>query len=295
MTIKIQPLFSIIIPTYNREEFVTFAIQSVINQTFKNWELIIIDDGSTDSTKEIIQDNFSDSRIKYVYQENQERSASRNNGVNLAHGKWICFLDSDDQFLSNHLEVFAENIKEHKHIHFFYNLKVGETYYKKEDKYNQVFTSVIHSQQVCIQKELLIENKYNTDLYIGEDLELWMRIIKRTDIICTDVQSVKIIDHENRTVGIKRLDPLQRHLELITEITSIYSPKIKVQYRRESISDAYFNIAKYFIGNNFLKASLFVMKSLLYNIKGEQSKHRFLVLLSLLKIYPKRVLEPYIQ
>ena len=290
----IKPLFSIVIPTYNREEFIPLAIQSVINQSFLNWELIIIDDGSTDNTKDIVQDYLSDSRIKYAYQENQERSVSRNNGVNIAQGKWICFLDSDDQFLSNHLEVFAENIKEHKHINFFYNLKVGETYYKKEDKYNQVFSSVIHCQQVCIRKKLLIENKFNTDLYIGEDLDLWMRIIKQTDIICTDVQSVKIIDHENRTVGITRLEPLQKHLELITVITRIYKSKIKVQYRRKSISDAYFNIAKYFIGNNFLKASFYVMKSLLYNIKSEQSRHRFLVLLSLLKVYPRKVLEQYI-
>lgn len=290
----IQPFFSIIIPTYNREEYISLAIQSVINQSLLNWELIIVDDGSTDNTKDIVQDYLSDSRIKYVYQENQERSASRNNGINIANGNWICFLDSDDQFLSNHLEVFSENIKEHKHIHFFYNLKVGETYYKKEDKYNQIFTSFIHSQQVCVKKELLIQCKYNTDLNIGEDLELWMRILEQTDIICTDVQSVKIIDHDNRTVGIKRLEPLQKHLELITVISRIYKSKIKVQYRRKSISDAYFNIAKYFIGKKILKASLYVVKSLLFNIKSEQSKHRFLVLLSLFKLYPKKVLEDYI-
>ena len=94
-------LFSIIIPTYNREKFISIAIESVKNQLFQNWELIVIDDGSTDNTKNIVKHYLSDSRIKYVYQENQERSASRNNGVNIANGKWICFLDSDDKFLSN--------------------------------------------------------------------------------------------------------------------------------------------------------------------------------------------------
>jgi glycosyltransferase involved in cell wall biosynthesis len=289
-----SPFFSIIIPTYNRAFFIGKAIESVVCQLNNKWELIVVDDGSTDNTKEIVL-SFNDDRIRYIYQENQERSAARNNGVNIAHGKWICFLDSDDQFLSNHLEVFSQKIKENKDIHFFYNLKVGELECKKEDKYNQVFASVIHCQQVCIRKKLLIENKFNTDLYIGEDLELWMRILEHTDIICTDVKSVKIIDHENRTVGIKRLEPLQKHLELITEITRIYKSKIKVQYRRKSISDAYFNIAKYFIGKDFLNAISYTIKSLLYNMKSEQSKHRFLVLLSLLKIYPKKVLEPYIQ
>lgn len=293
-TLQKIPFFSIVIPTYNREKFIRGAIESVLRQSYENWELLVVDDGSTDNTKEIIQDYLSETRIKYVYQANQERSAARNRGIMESRAKWICFLDSDDQFLSNHLEVFSENIKEHKHIHFFYNLKFGETYYKKEDKYNQVFTSVIHSQQVCIQKELLIENRFNTDLYIGEDLELWMRIIKQTDIICTDVNSVKIIDHENRTVGIKRLEPLKKHLELITETTRIYKTKIKVQYRRKSIGDAYFNIAKYYIGKNFFMASLYLIKSLLHNIKSEQSIHRLLVLLSLFKLYPKKVLEDYI-
>ena len=212
-----------------------------------------------------------------------------------SRGKWICFLDSDDQFLSNHLEVFSVNIEKHKHIHFFYNLKFGEKYNKKRDKYNQVFTSVIHSQQVCIHKRLLIENKFNTDLYIGEDLELWMRIINHTDIICTDVNSVKITEHENRTVGFKRLEPLKKHLELITETTHIYKAKIKVQYRRRAIGDSYFNIAKYYVGKNFLMASFYLIKSLLHNIKSEQSRHRFLVLLSLFKLYPRKVLQPYIQ
>ena len=80
----INPLFSIVIPTYNREKFIIFAIQSVIDQTFENWELIIVDDGSTDNTKEIIQDYLSDTRIKYVYQENQEKKCcqkSWSNGI----------------------------------------------------------------------------------------------------------------------------------------------------------------------------------------------------------------------
>ena len=80
------PFFSIIIPTYNRAHLISMAIDSVIAQTFENWELIIVDDGSTDNTKELVDNYCSiDKRIRYIYQENAERSAARNNGIiNLA-------------------------------------------------------------------------------------------------------------------------------------------------------------------------------------------------------------------
>ena len=100
-----SPLFSIIIPTYNRAKLLKVAIQSVIDQTYEDWELIVVDDGSTDETKNIVK-GIKDSRIKYVYQENKKLSAARNTGVKNSVGKYICFLDDDDYYLGNHLEAF---------------------------------------------------------------------------------------------------------------------------------------------------------------------------------------------
>ena len=98
--------FSIIIPTYNRSGFLSKAIESIIVQRCEDWELIIVDDGSTDDTKKTVQEFLEkDSRIRYIFQENQERSAARNNGIKHANGDWICFLDSDDVYLTNHLEL----------------------------------------------------------------------------------------------------------------------------------------------------------------------------------------------
>ena len=109
-----EPFFSIIIPTYNREEYISTAIQSIKNQSFKNWELIIIDDGSTDNTQGIVQEYLSDSRVRYFYQKNQERSASRNNGIKHSNGNWICFLDSDDYYHETHLQRFKDLIDKNK-------------------------------------------------------------------------------------------------------------------------------------------------------------------------------------
>ena len=92
-----NPYFSIIIPAFNRAHLISKAIDSVIAQTFEDWELIIVDDGSTDNTKDLICNyQEKDSRINYIFQKNAERSAARNNGIANAKGEYICFLDSDD-------------------------------------------------------------------------------------------------------------------------------------------------------------------------------------------------------
>lgn len=95
-------LVSVIMPTYNSAKFIGAAIESVINQTYSNFELIIIDDGSTDNTKEIIE-SYNDSRIFYFYQDNMDKAIARNNGIKKASGKFICFLDSDDYYFPNKL------------------------------------------------------------------------------------------------------------------------------------------------------------------------------------------------
>ena len=116
--------FSIIIPTYNRSGVLSIAIESIIVQRYEDWELIIVDDGSTDDTKKIVQEFLEkDSRIKYIFQENQERSAARNNGIKHADGDWVCFLDSDDVYLTNHLETLRQNILVNNEFFFFSTLE----------------------------------------------------------------------------------------------------------------------------------------------------------------------------
>lgn len=103
-------LVSIIIPTYNRAELLAQAIQSVVSQTYDNWELLIIDDGSTESIADVVS-SFSESRIFYHRQMNQGVSVARNLGIQLARGKYVAFLDSDDMFEPNYLEEKTELAK----------------------------------------------------------------------------------------------------------------------------------------------------------------------------------------
>jgi glycosyltransferase involved in cell wall biosynthesis len=94
--------YSIVVPTYNRENSLHKLFESIFMQSYQNFELIIVDDGSTDNTGDLIR-SFQDARIKYIYQDNSGGSKARNTGIDAAKGSYIAFLDSDDVFLPNHL------------------------------------------------------------------------------------------------------------------------------------------------------------------------------------------------
>lgn len=106
--LTMTPLVSVIIPTYNRAKFVVEAIESVLNQSFQNYELIVVDDGSSDGTRQALQPYLS--IIKYIYQENAGVSAARNTGIRAAKGEWLAFLDSDDIWGRGYLATQMEQV-----------------------------------------------------------------------------------------------------------------------------------------------------------------------------------------
>src|SRR5690242_17185435 len=103
------PLFSIVIPTYNRAHLIGKTIQSALQQDFKDFEILVVDDGSKDNTGDVVK-SFTDPRVQYFKKENAERGAARNYGVARAKGKYINFFDSDDLMYPNHLSVANELI-----------------------------------------------------------------------------------------------------------------------------------------------------------------------------------------
>ena len=107
-----SPLVSILIPFKNTAYFLSECLNSIVNQSYENWELLIVDDGSTDDTRKVVQPFLSDERIRYHWQENRELNGARNTGVRLARGRYIAFLDDDDQYLTNHLTVLSNYIQE---------------------------------------------------------------------------------------------------------------------------------------------------------------------------------------
>ena len=109
----IEGLVSIIMPSWNTDRFMAETIQSVIDQTYTNWELLIVDDCSTDNTDEVVA-SFKDDRIKYFHNEKNSGAAlTRNRAMREARGEWIAFLDSDDLWMPEKLERQIAFMKEH--------------------------------------------------------------------------------------------------------------------------------------------------------------------------------------
>ena len=111
-------MISVIIPLYNKEAIIEKSIRSVLSQDYQDFEIIVVNDGSTDNGEEVVK-KISDSRIRMVRQENGGPSKARNTGVRNAQGEWVAFLDADDEFLPGALQLFADTIRQHSDCDFF--------------------------------------------------------------------------------------------------------------------------------------------------------------------------------
>ena len=120
MTSHARPRVSIITPTFNRAQFILQAVNSVLNQSYPNFELLIVDDGSTDDTKIRLDTALKDPRVHYFYQSNQGQSVARNLALSRASGDLICFLDSDDYWVEDKLEKQVSHLAEHPEVDVVY-------------------------------------------------------------------------------------------------------------------------------------------------------------------------------
>lgn len=176
-----NPFFSIIIPTYNRADKLDVPIKSIMNQYFKNWELIIIDDGSTDDTITLIQ-AYSSSKIHYFYQQHQGRSAARNLGITKARGTYICFQDSDDEYLPNHLQTLYEAILQNDTYKVFRtgmliyengNLSKKSSISFKKGKNSYPFE---YFTTAAFHRNLLNEKSFPVEYFVNEDPYFFLKI-----------------------------------------------------------------------------------------------------------------------
>lgn len=130
-----KPFFSVIIPTYNRKDFLSIAIGSVLNQNYCDYELLVVDDGSSDKTKDLVKKIYGkNKKVSYVYQKHQGVSAARNKGLLKAKGKFILFLDSDDRFLREKLLIFRGYIEKNPKYKIFHS---EEIWYKEGKVFSQ--------------------------------------------------------------------------------------------------------------------------------------------------------------
>ena len=188
---------SVVIPSYNRKDFLKRSIDSAINQTKKPLEIIVVDDGSTDGTETMIKSDYD--FVKFIKQKNKGVSAARNIGIKVSIGEWICFLDSDDEWKKDKLEKQINAMKSNPGYKFFHTneiwikngLKINQK--KKHKKYGgHIFDKCldmcrISPSSVMIDKTVFDEvGNFNENLFVCEDYELWLRICDKYRVFFID-------------------------------------------------------------------------------------------------------------
>jgi len=189
-----MPYFSVIIPLYNKSNYIKESLESVLNQYFEDFEIIIIDDGSTDNSLEIVK-QFRDDRIKIYTQENKGVSAARNIGIAKSSGTYIALIDADDIWYSNHLIALKDQIIKFPDAGLYCNNY--EIYLTEEKKRNAEFNfhyyndclivrdffrasiinSVAWTSAVAFCKDKFnAVGGFNTNLDTSEDLDLWIKL-----------------------------------------------------------------------------------------------------------------------
>ncbi|MEJ7861509.1 MAG: glycosyltransferase [Pyrinomonadaceae bacterium] len=211
---NLQPLVSIIIPGYNRAEYIAETIESVLAQTYRNIEIIVVDDGSTDNTREIVAEYLP--KVQYIWQENSERGASRNHGLRLAKGEFISFLDSDDLWLPNKIESDLE--------FFNKNLSFGVIHtdaiqidangnklklLKRKGFQGRITAKLLEDNFILMATHLARTQvireiggfREERQLSGSEDWEMWVRLSTVTDFAYLPKATTKIRTHEANTMS----------------------------------------------------------------------------------------------
>ena len=143
--------YSIIVPAYNASKYIRDCIDSVLSQNYSNFELIIVDDGSTDETKSIVYEYSSDTRIKYVYQNNTGVSSARNKGILESNGDYICFVDADDVVSPNFLKTFDDILNKKR---------IDIVYCENYDFYNDSLPDFAHKMNNEIKSVCVFDYDY---------------------------------------------------------------------------------------------------------------------------------------
>ena len=262
-----NPFFSIIIPNYNKAEYLKECIDSVLEQTFTSFEMIVVDDGSTDASIEILKEYESrnDPRIKMIMQPNSGLpSIARNNGIKAASAEWICFLDSDDFWYPEKLKKTHEailksngdvallahwekvfNVREPAGISKFRNVTEGNQYEDLLMNGNYISTST-----VTAKKDLLVKLggfKEVREYFIVEDYDMWLRLAALG----------KIVMIEDVLAGY-RVFPgniSKNTLLLYQNLKAVYSKHIEgLKYseeKKQKIKNNLYSKADYYIGRTF--------------------------------------------
>lgn len=265
-----EPFFSIVVPTFNRETYIVKAIQSVLDQEFVDFEVIVVDDGSTDNTKAVIQNRFGQyPNVRYFCKENEERSIARNFGVAQAKGKYIGFLDSDDLFYKDHLStgydlLTAHDLPEVGILGYELTAKDGQgirvlNNFNDQLKDILIRENIINGNSILVRRDIALQIQFIPSRFaiLSEDWYVWLRLAARYRFVHSTRVTSAVIDHEERSL--KNIDPVKL----------IVNTELIIQYLREDkvFMDVYKKQAAYHFANHYTFLTLILSSSKSYRSK----------------------------
>ena len=256
-------LFSIVIPTYNRADLIGRCLQSIVNQTYKNWEAIIVDNFSEDDTEEIVN-SFNDTRIYYYKNHNYGViSVSRNFAIDRAKGKWICFLDSDDSWTSDKLEQLIPYVNKYDIIYHGFQTNSKRTVF---GGYNKVMFYTIKESSVAyvlkrsdpinpscaaVSISFLGNTRFNEseELFAIEDYDFFLQLLLKNPRI---YHLKKYLTYYDTTTGVSHNSAKQLDRNRI--IIAKYQPYLSKKDFREVLKYYMYLRGLNYLGNNKKKA-----------------------------------------
>lgn len=254
------PFFSVIIPAYNRANILDETLDYVLKQTFGDWECIVVDDGSTDDTRVIVEARIKDDpRISYVYQTNAERSVARNHGAKIAKGKYLLFLDSDDGYTPDHLtqlyNFIQQNetpialiITDHWEMHNSGELLMPDSSLNNLDTLPYLWSVPVVPVRACIHRKIFQTHQFDPHISVVEDQVLWFHIASSFPVIRVRQRTAVYRIHEGNSVS-KKNNPFKKRLDGLNRMFKSAEYKnakllIPKSQRNKMIAQCYFRIGE---------------------------------------------------
>lgn len=293
------PFFSVIITTYNRPKKLIRAVQSVLEQTYRDFELIIVNDGSTDDYSEVVSFIEPYPLIRYFFKENEERSVARNYGVDKARGKFVCFLDDDDYYLPNHLQVLYNEIEKQNYttgLYHTYSYKINRSKERtempiipKKEQYNTleyyVTDGIMTMNNTCGATTVFKEIPFDKNISYAEDhyqrllaltiypvfaIKLYTTVYDMSEDTSTNSNDINVakayINSWNKICKNPSINPQIRssiQKRIINEKT-----KLLIQNHRNELNwTEFFSYAKTFISSFSLKEFKFIFDNIRWKIQ----------------------------
>ncbi|MFN8437716.1 MAG: glycosyltransferase family A protein [Cytophagales bacterium] len=256
--------FSIVIPTYNRGYLISKSVDSCLALNYQNYEIIIVDDGSTDDTETVVQKYLTFAQVKYFKTTNRERGAARNFGIDQSSGDYITFLDSDDIVYPNYIAAAEKFITENPETIFFHQS------FEFIDENGNVLSKNIPNKStdilkgnflacmgVFVKADILKNERFHESRILAgsEDYELWLRLYEKYDLKLNKVIASAMICHQKRSEYNIDLTKFETRIVYLVELLSREFKNSKLPLSQVLSHIYLYQSITYIENNNFSKAS----------------------------------------